>query len=223
MSQYPRIENAIAVLKAAILNSSDEAMTQGLTEALVLVQQGIPELAGALSTAISALEDASAVVDKDDTEEYAYQAELESGRAALSRIEDFSYDQSNPDLEVQKYSRLMEVGEGDARLVYVKLLNEGRDAIMSEVVVYGMTEGFSRAAGHADGNYMRFHEHLHKNVGADLPNGLDPDSLYTAATEIADSDDMDGFSLTDMEEFAIQKGRELFHSLNNTSSPARGM
>jgi hypothetical protein len=211
------IEDAISTLKQAILGSSEDATKDGLSNALVLIERGIPDLTGALSTVISALDDASSVVDKSEDEEYAYQAELESGRAALLRAESFTFDPAfafDNDLLFGRFVRIMDTGKGDARGVYTKMLGEGRDAIMAEIVVYSVTEGFSRAAGNPAGNYMRFHEHLHLNVGADLPEGLTADALYEEAAAIADGDDMNGFSVEKMENFAMVKGAELHERIS---------
>jgi hypothetical protein len=204
------IEDAISTLKQAIVGSSEGATKDGLSNALVLIQLGIPDLTSALSTAVSALNDASSVVDKSDDEEYAYQDELKSGRAALLRAENFTYD----DLVFRRHSKIMDVGHGEARGVYAKMLGEGRDAIMAEIVVYGVTEGFSRAAGNPAGNYMRFHEHLHLNVGADLPDALTAEALYEEAAALADGQDMNGFSVRKMERFAMVKGAELHERIS---------
>lgn len=223
MTRHQSIDKAIESIKAAISTSSDVETTYGLEKALLLIERAIPDLEGALSSVVSALDDASTVVDASEDEEYAYQGELEGGRAALSRLANVDYEPSQEsDLEMRHYSRIMDVGSGDARGVYAKMIGKNYDAIMAEVVVYGFVEGFSRAAGNPPGNYMRFHEHIHLNVGADLPEGLTADALYEEAIRIADGNQMNGFTLQKMEDFAIKNGMDFHAKIARSSNPRFG-
>lgn len=110
-----------------------------------------------------------------------------------------------------RFRRIMPVGSGGARQVYAGLIGEGMDAIMTELAVYAFTEGFSRAAGNAPADYMRLHEHLHRGVGADLPDGLTAEALRQEALSIMKGDAADGLTFAAIEAMCIERGRE-FHA-----------
>jgi len=112
-------------------------------------------------------------------------------------------------LEVQTFKRAMALGEGAARHVYARALGRGEDAIMAEIVVYNLVEGFSRAAGNPPGNPSRFHEHLHRNVGAALPEGLEVDLLEERAEELMSGEEIDGMTVAEMEEYCLAQGARL--------------
>lgn len=108
----------------------------------------------------------------------------------------------------QRFQRVMPVGAGEARQVYVALLGKGDDAILAEAVVYCFAEGYSRASGNDPGDYMRFHEHLHRNVGADLPEGLTAQALREEADRIIAGGELNGLTLGEIEDLCLKKGRE---------------
>ncbi|MGY8607427.1 hypothetical protein ACTVH1_17315 [Gluconobacter cerinus] len=101
------------------------------------------------------------------------------------------------------------LGEGGARKVFERLCSEGRDAMATDAITYNMAEGFSRAVGNDEGNPARFHEYIHRNVGADLPEGLTEELLYERAKALYESDELDGCLFGEMEEISLNKGKEL--------------
>lgn len=101
------------------------------------------------------------------------------------------------------------LGEGGARKVFDRLCSEGRDAMAVDAITYHMAEGFSRAVGNDEGNPARFHEYIHRNVGADLPEGLTEDVLHERAKALYESDELEGCHLGEMEEISLDKGKEL--------------
>jgi len=74
------------------LSSAPESQREGLQQALLLIERGIPDLVHSLGTVVQALDNASMVVDKSEDEDYAYQVELELGRGCLERIQTGNYD-----------------------------------------------------------------------------------------------------------------------------------
>lgn len=86
-------EKAMSALQAAIAREGSTDIEAGLQLALVMVERVLPDLRSALTITISALDDASTVVDASDDEDYAYQAELEAGRSVTERVEKMAYDE----------------------------------------------------------------------------------------------------------------------------------
>ena len=125
---------------------------------------------------------------------------------------------NNVEIVVQRFRRIVPIGAGEARQVYVGLLGEGADALLAEAVVYCFTEGFSRASGNNPGDYMRFHEHVHRDVGADLPEGLIAEVLREEALQIIAGDDLNDLTLTQIEDLCLEKGRE-FQVCGRSSGP----
>jgi hypothetical protein len=101
-------------------------------------------------------------------------------------------------------------------------LVEGADALLAEIVVYCFAEGFSRASGNIPGDYMRFHEHLLRNIGADLPEGLTAEALREEASRLISGDELDGLTLVQIEDLCLEKGREFQVSTCGRSFGPRG-
>jgi hypothetical protein len=133
----------------------------------------------------------------------------EDERVTDTNVTDDTFiDFDNPP-EVLSFARIMPIGEGEAREVYARALHDGYDAMLAEIVVYCLVEGFSRASGNDSGDYMRFHEHLHRNVGADLPEGLTPETLYSEAKSVMTDRRINRLNGQEMEDFAMEMGGEL--------------
>lgn len=75
----------------ALLEQGDATTAEGLQAALLLIQKALPELETALTIVTGALDNASAVVDASEGEDYAYQAELELDRATAARFVNGDY------------------------------------------------------------------------------------------------------------------------------------
>lgn len=106
---------------------------------------------------------------------------------------------------------LMAVGTGAARRVHALLMGEGFDAVLADSVVYGIAEGFSREAGNEPGNPRRFHDGLGRHAGADLPEGLDADTLADRARDaMSDADILEGKTVAEIEEIALLIGADAY-------------
>lgn len=101
-------------------------------------------------------------------------------------------------------------GSGPARRVHATLMGEGFDAVLSDTVVYGIVEGYSREAGNPPGDPRRFYDGLGPTAGADLPDGLDADTLAERARDaMTDADVLEGMTAEEIEDVALVIGADI--------------
>ena len=119
---------------------------------------------------------------------------------------------SKADLDEEvSFVDVIAVGTGGGRHAYARMLGEGFDAMLAHIVVYGVAEGFSRAAGHPEGDPSRFHDGEGRDAGADLPEGLDSDSLSDRAREaMRDERLFAGLLVDQIEGVAMTVGADLY-------------
>ncbi len=113
--------------------------------------------------------------------------------------------------EAVNFVDIIAVGTGGGRHAYARMLGEGFDAMLAHIVVYGVAEGFSRAAGHPEGDPSRFHDGAGRDAGADLPEGLDADALSDRAREaMRDERLFAGLLVDQIEDVAMTVGADLY-------------
>lgn len=119
-------------------------------------------------------------------------------------------DNADLHVNVTRFRRPLPVGSGPARLAYLRLVGEGFDQVLSASVVYSIAEGFSRESGNPPGDPMRFHEHVRRHAGAELPDGLDEDLLVERARDaMADPALLDAMDVGEIEEVAMVIGADM--------------
>lgn len=119
---------------------------------------------------------------------------------------------SKADLDAEvSFVDVISVGTGGGRNAYARMLGEGFDAMLSHIVVYGIAEGYSRAAGHDDGEPARFHDGVGRDAGADLPEGLDAETLADRAREAMEDERLfTGLLIDQIERVAMTVGADLY-------------